>query len=106
MKLPLDLFPTIAGFLAGSYHFGSLANLNVSCKLVREVTNSVLWETITLDRRSVAWGEKFYNPCVLEKKDIPWEPELTPLQNRNFTHRVHEQSQYLPDLPFNCRYVR
>lgn len=47
--LPLDVYGIIAEFLAGSFVFGTLANINVASRLIQEETLPVLYETLLID---------------------------------------------------------
>lgn len=47
--LPLDIYGVIADFLAGSFAFGTLANLNVASHFIREETLPVLYETLLMN---------------------------------------------------------
>ena len=47
--LPFDVHGVIAQFLAGSFAFGTLANLNVASRMIQEETLSVLYETLLID---------------------------------------------------------
>jgi hypothetical protein len=47
--LPTELIVTIAEFLAGSFAFGSLAQLNLTSHAIYEETLPVLYETMTWD---------------------------------------------------------
>jgi hypothetical protein len=42
LPLPSEVFTIVAEFLAGENLFGTLANLNVASRLVREATNVAL----------------------------------------------------------------
>jgi hypothetical protein len=97
MPFPSEIFTTIAEFLAGEYKLGSLSSLNLTCRLIRESTNAVLWTTVTFDAITPNW-----NPMMEEllQQDIPLRP--TPAQRESlqsirttFTGRVAE-SGFLP----------
>lgn len=49
--LPLDVYGVIAEFLAGSFAFATLANLNVANHSIWDETTPVLYETLLLDRQ-------------------------------------------------------
>lgn len=49
LRLPLEVVGVVAEFLLGSYHFGTLAKLNRTCKAIRAETLPVLYETLTWD---------------------------------------------------------
>lgn len=64
LGLPLELIGIVGEFLSGSYHFGTLAKLNRTCKAVRTETLPVLYETLTWDNEFHAkqrewWVEVF-----------------------------------------------
>jgi hypothetical protein len=50
-NLPTELIVTIAEFLAGSFAFGSLAQLNLASHAIHEETLPVLYETMTWDHK-------------------------------------------------------
>lgn len=56
LPFPPELFTVIAEFLAGQFKLGTLASLNVTCRLIREATNTVLWTTVTLDAGTPNWN--------------------------------------------------
>jgi hypothetical protein len=45
----VDVLGVVAEFLAGDHAFGTLANLSIASHVTREVTLSVLYETLLLD---------------------------------------------------------
>jgi hypothetical protein len=47
--LPLDVLYVIACHLAGTYAFGTLANLHIANHLVAETVLPVLYETVLVD---------------------------------------------------------
>lgn len=47
-RLPVELIVSIAEILAGDLCFGSIANLNIACRIVHEETLPVLYETLEL----------------------------------------------------------
>jgi hypothetical protein len=57
LPLPLELFESIAEFLAGDFQSGSLASLNVANRLIHEATSAVLWATVILDASSPQWHD-------------------------------------------------
>ncbi|KAJ9113051.1 hypothetical protein QFC22_006147 [Naganishia vaughanmartiniae] len=58
-RLPMELLITIAGFLAGSNAYGSLANFNLASKAVRTETRPVLNETMMLDSKEYGWIQRY-----------------------------------------------
>lgn len=46
MRLPVELVVLVAEFLLGIHGFGSVASLNVTCKVIQEETRSALYETM------------------------------------------------------------
>lgn len=47
-RLPIDVLASIAESLAGDECLGTVANLNASCRTLRETTLAILYETLTL----------------------------------------------------------
>jgi hypothetical protein len=45
----LELFDIMASFLSYDTQFGTLANLNRTCRGVKAVTQRTMWETLVID---------------------------------------------------------
>ncbi|KAJ9094243.1 hypothetical protein QFC21_006069 [Naganishia friedmannii] len=58
-RLPMELHTIIAGFLAGSNAYGSLANFNLASKAVHTETRPVLNETMLLDSKEYWWTQTY-----------------------------------------------
>jgi hypothetical protein len=99
--LPSELFTIIAEFLSGESKLGTLSNLNVACRLVRESTNAVLWTTVTLDSITPDWNRMMKE---ILQQDVP--PDLrrhqTPAQLdalravRELFKKCQEEPGFLP----------
>lgn len=49
MRLPVELVVIVSQFLLGDGRFGSVANLNATCKVIQEETRSALYTTLIWD---------------------------------------------------------
>jgi hypothetical protein len=54
-QLPTELIVVIGEFLAGSFAYGSLANLNAATRAVHEETLPVLFDTVVWDDDKKWW---------------------------------------------------
>jgi hypothetical protein len=54
-KLPVELLVTIAEFLLGDSCSGTVANLNVTCRIVHQETASALYHTVFLPWNWATW---------------------------------------------------
>lgn len=55
LQLPTELIVIIAEFLAGSFAYESLANLNVATRAIWEETLPVLYETVVWETERRWW---------------------------------------------------
>lgn len=54
-RLPIERIVLVAQFLAGSFHYGTLAHLSQTSRKIHQETESVLFETLLWDTEEKSW---------------------------------------------------
>lgn len=103
LRLPFELFTTIAEFLARNLKLGTTANLNVSGLFACKATNAVLWTTVTLDTH-IPKCNNILAKAAFEVEESPAD------QGSDSMNAIVETSERCKDqcgyLPADRRYVR